>query len=160
MEKAFYAVLMSLLVLSCSDDEDKILEESVSGNFKTVKVILTRTSSNHALFDGGTILTVSADKSNLEYDEKDFDSILGDEEYLMLAKVNEPLTAKQEFTIKQKTVKIQIVDTPQLLDTIDPDVDEYDLTTKIEVFVNDKLVKSETYEFSHFSIPNILQYKE
>lgn len=160
MEKAFYAVLLSLLALSCSDDEDKALEESISGNFKTVKVVLTRTSSNHTLFDGGTILTVSANKSNLQYDEKDFDSILGDEEYLMLAKVNEPLTAKQEFTIKQKSVKVQIVDTPQLLDTINPDTDDYDLMTKIEIFVNEKLVKSETYEFRHFSIPNIMQYKE
>lgn len=160
MEKVFYAVLISLLTLSCSDDEDKSLEEGVSGNFKTVKVVLTRISSNHAQFNGGTILTVSADKSNLQYDERDFDSILGDEEYLMLAKLNEPLTAKQEFIIKQKSVKVQIVDAPQLLDTVDPDTDNYDLTTKIEIFVNEKLVKSETYVFSDFSIPNIIQYKE
>lgn len=160
MEKVFYAVLISLLTLSCSDDEDKTQEEGVSGNFKTVKVVLTRISSNHAQFNGETILTVSANKANLQYNGKDFDSVLGDEEYLMLAKINEPLTARQEFIIKQKSVKVQIVDTPQLLDTINPDTDAYSLTTQIDVFVNDKLVKSETYVFSEFSIPNILKYNE
>lgn len=161
MQKVLYAVLLSVILFSsCSDDKDKTLEEGISGNFKEVKVLITRTSNNHSLFNGGTILTIPASKSNTQYNEKDFDSVLGDDDNLMLAKLNEPLTAKQEFTIKQKSVKIQVVDTPQLLDTVDPDTEELDLKTKIEIFVNEKLVKSETYVFSEHSIPNILQYEK
>lgn len=160
MKKVFYAVLLSVLLFSCSDDEDKTLEEGISGNFKEVKVVVTRTSTNYALFNGGTILTIPANKSNTQYNEKDFDSVLGDDQNLMLAKLNEPLLPKQEFIIKQKSVKIQVVDTPQLLDEIDIDVDDYDLSTKVEIFVNSKLVKTETFIFNGHAIPTILKYEE
>lgn len=161
MKQLLYTLLLSVFFFSCSDDEDKTLDKDISGNFKTVKVVLTRTSANYSLFTGGTILTIPANKSESQYNAKDFDSVLGDEDNLMLAKLNNTLSAKQEFTIKQKSVKIQVVDTPQLLDSVDPDNDKFDLTTKIQVYVNNKLVaESETYVFSEFSIPNMFYYEE
>ncbi len=94
MKKVFYAVLLSVFLFSCSDDKDKTLEEGISGNFKEVKVVVTRTSKDYTLFNGGTILTIPTNKSNTQYNEKDFDSILGDDQNLMLGKLNESLSPK------------------------------------------------------------------
>lgn len=161
MKQLLYILLLSVFLFSCGDDEDNTLDKDNLGKFKTVKVVLTRTSTDLQLFNGGTILTIPTDKSNSQYNDKDFDTILGDNDNLMLAKINEKLSVKQEFTIKQKSVNVQIVDTPQLLENIDPDVDEYNLKTKIEIIVDGKLVaESEVFVFSEFSIPNIFQYKE
>lgn len=157
MKKVFY-VLLSVLFLSCSDDNDE-KDTRILDNYKTVKIIFTRTSNNYSLFFGGTILTIPQDKLNSKYDSKDFDSVLENEGKLLLGKINEPISSKQEFTLKQKIVNIQVLDTPQLRDEIDGDADSFNLTTKIDIFVDNDLVKSQSFIFdTALSNLNLVHY--
>lgn len=160
MKQLFYTLLLSVFLFSCSDD-DKNSENEIPGNFKTVKIVLSRTSSDHSLFLGGTILTIPIDRSNTQYNAKDFDSVLDNVENILLSKLNNPVGAKQVFTIKQKKVNIQVLDTPQLQDEIESEDFTGELKTTIEIFVNDILVKEGSFLFDSDGVNlNLIQYSE
>lgn len=158
MKKVFLLIVLTLSFLSCSNDDN---EKESPINYKTVKVIVTRTSSNISLFEGGTILTIPLDLLNSKYNTGDFDQVLENDGKVMLAKLNDPLSDKQEFTLKQKIVNIQILDTPQLLDEVDIESDNFDLETKIEILIDDQLVKSQTFIFDVDNTNmNLVQYSK
>lgn len=158
MKKVFLLIALTLSFLSCSNDDN---EKESPINFKTVKVIVTRTSSNISLFEGGTILTIPLDLLNSKYNIDDFDQVLENDGKVMLTKLNNPLSTKQEFTLKQKNVNIQILDTPQLLDEFDLETDSFDLETKIEILVDGQIIKSQTFIFdANNTNMNLIQYSE
>lgn len=156
MQKVFYLLLLSVFLFSCSDsDEDK--DGGVLDNYKTVKIVVTRVSNDLSLFYGGTTLTIPLDKANSQYNSKDFDQALENDGKVLLSKINEPLISKQEFILKQKSVDIQVLDIPQLED----DLEDVSLTTKIEILVNDEVVKSQTFIFdTESSNLNLVQYSK
>lgn len=158
MKKVFLLIALTLSFLSCSNDDN---EKESPINYKAIKVIVTRTSSNISLFEGGTILTIPLDLLNSKYNTNDFDQVLENDGKVMLTKLNDPLSNKQEFSLKQKTVDIQVLDTPQLLDEVDIESDNFDLETKIEILVDGQIVKSQTFIFDVDNTNmNLIQYSE
>lgn len=156
MKKVFLLLALTLSFFACSDDDN---EKESPINYKTVKVIVTRTSSNISLFEGGTILTIPLDKINTQYNAKDFDKVLENDGKILLVKINEALYTKREFTLKQKTVNIQILDTPQLFDEVDIESDNFDLETKIEIQIDGQIVKSQIFIFDVDNTNmNLIQY--
>lgn len=158
MKKVFLLIILAVSILSCNNNDD---EKEIVTDYKTVKVVITRTSNDLSLFHGGTILTVPLDLLNSKYDVDDFDQVLENEGKIMLAKLNEPLSKKQEFIIKQRNVNIQVIDTPQLSDGVNEETTDFNLTTKIEIIVNEELVKTQSFVFDiEASNQYLIQYSK
>lgn len=149
MKKVFYSLILSLLFVSCSSDENEIDDSLNTDKYNTVKVIITRNSNDLSKFFGGTSLWISSDELNTQYDEKDFDAIEKDDaDNLILGKINEPLASNQILIIKQNKIKVQVMDIPQLNDDVEAeDEEKYNLKTTIEIYVNDKVVKVQEFTF-------------
>lgn len=156
-------MMLPFLFVSCGDDES-----TTDDQYKEVKVTIERTSTTLDVFYGGDVLTIPIDKKNTVYDSKQFDQVIDNtNENILLMKVNNVLIAKQEFTLSQKKVSIQILDTPQIENEIkestDADVIDqtYSLNTKIKITVDGKTVKEQSYKFSASSAnANLLLYAE
>lgn len=161
MQKVFPVLLSVFFLLSCSDDKD---DPQPSGECKTVKVVVTRTSSNYTLFFLNTTLTIDNNKENYQISKSDFDMVLEDETNLLLIKQQKPITAKYEVEVKLRDVKIQVLENP-ILDSENEDIDwdtiEADLTTKVEIFVDGELKRTQNFVFDKESANlNIVQYSE
>ncbi|NMA74242.1 MAG: hypothetical protein GX963_08820 [Bacteroidales bacterium] len=159
MRKVFYLLMLTLVLFSCSDNKD---EEPSTKDFKTVKVVITRESNDLSKFWLNTVFTLKNDKENHLFNEKDFDLILPDETNLLLYKKHSVLTNRYEAEIKLRKVDIQVLENPLILDEAKVE-DESKMTfdTKIEIFVNGKLKKSQSFTFDYTTANlNIVQYSE
>lgn len=159
MKKVFYLLMFTLVFFSCSDNED---EQPSTKDFKTVKVVITRESNDLSKFWLSTVFTLKNDKENHLFNEKDFDLIVPDETNLLLYKKHSALTNRYETEIKLRKVDIQVLENPLILDEAKVE-DESNMTfdTKIEIFVNGKLKKSQSFTFDYTTANfNIVQYSE
>ena len=163
MRKVFYLLMFTFVLFSCSDggNEDEH-EQPSSKDFKTVKVVITRESNDLSKFWLNTVITLKNDKENHLFNEKDFDLIVPDEINLLLYKRHSILTNRYEAEIKLRKVDIQVLENPLILEEAEVE-DESKMTfdTKIEIFVNGKLKKSQSFTFDYTTANfSIVQYSE
>lgn len=155
MQKVFFLLLVSLFLCSCSDNEDDNL---TNDDFKSVKVVITRESSDFTHFFLNTTFTIDNDSKNYQINKADFDMVVEDEINLLLIKKHEPVTSKYEVEVKLREVKIQVLENP-MIDS--EDEVEADLNTKMEIYVDGQLKKTHNFIFNkNSSNINILQYSE
>lgn len=155
MQKVFLLLLFPLLFISCGDNEDDNLPNN---NYKIVKVIITRESSDFTHFFLNTTLTIDNDSKNYQINKADFDMVIEDETNLLLIKKHEPVTSKYEVEIKLRKVKIQVLENP-IIDSED-EVDA-DLNTKVEIYVDGQLKATQNFVFDKNTANiNIVQYSE
>ncbi len=163
MQKVFYLLMFSLLFVACNDS-DKDDERAPNDAFKSVKVVITRVSSDFSHFFLNTTLTIENDKKNYQINNTDFDIVMEDETNLLLIKKHEPVTSKYEVELKLRDVKIQVLETP-MLDSENGDLDwdefDIDLNTKIEIYVGGRLKSTQSFVFDKNTANiNISQYSE
>lgn len=155
MQKVFFLLLLPLLFISCGDNEDDNLPYN---DMKSVKVIITRESSDFSPFFLNTTLTIDNDKKNYQINKTDFDMVMEDEVNLLLIKKHEPVTSKYEVEIKLRKVKIQVLEN-SMIDSED-EVDA-DLKTKVEIYVDGQLKNTQNFVFDKNTANiNIVQYSE
>lgn len=155
MQKVFFLLLLPLLFISCGDNEDDNLPNN---DLKSVKVVITRESSDFSPFFLNTTLTIDNDNKNYQINKADFDMVIKDESNLLLIKKHEPVTSKYEVEVKLRKVKIQVLENP-MIDSED-DVDA-DLNTKVEIYVDGQLKTTQNSLFNKNTANiNIVQYSE
>lgn len=140
-----FTMCVCLFFISCSDD-DKNEDQT---NYKDIEIVVERTSNRIDAFFGGDIITIISDKDNTVYDKADFNQVLDNDGKKLLSKVLNSFTNYNKYKIKQKNVNLQFLETPQIKDNVKEEVAEnLNLVTKIKIFVDKKLVKEQTFNFS------------
>lgn len=155
MQKVFFLLLLPLLFISCGDNEDENLPNN---DLKSVKVVITRESSDFSPFFLNTTLTIDNDSKNCQINKTDFDMVMEDETNLLLIKKHEPVTSKYEVEIKLRELKIQVLENPMIDSEEEVDAD---LNTKVEIYVDGQLKATQNFVFDKNAANiNIVQYSE
>lgn len=142
----FFAVicLMAVVLSSCGSDKDD--DDSVTNN--SIEVIVKHTSAKVSSFSGGTIISVPKNDI-VTYNKADFSLVVENDGNVMLTKSYDVLPENSSFKFTQKSKKIQVVHTVNLLD----DVSSEDLTVDVVIKVNGSSVITKTFQFDP-EVPN------
>lgn len=145
LRNTFFAVicLMAVVLSSCGSDKD---DDSVTNN--SIEVIVKHASAKVSSFSGGTIISVPKNDI-LTYDKADFSLIVENDGNVMLTKSYDVLPENSSFKFTQKSKKIQVVHTVNLLDDVSPE----DLIVDVVIKVNGSSVITKTFQFDP-EVPN------